>query len=178
MYRIRKLLASGRALFHTNDLALLWGITNRHTLHVAIHRYVKQGVLIRVYRGMYATKSLDSIDPRLVGMAIIHAYSYLSCERVLSDEGIIPQRIIGFTFVSEKSKLLTVGNEVFRYRTLQPRFLFNPAGVYTDAIGVRVATVPRAIADLLYFNPYYTFDTRGTIDWKQVRVMQKEVGYA
>jgi predicted transcriptional regulator of viral defense system len=147
MYRISKLLASGRALFHINDLAVLWGITNRHTLHVAIHRYLKRGILIPVYRGLYVTKPIDSIDPRLIGMAVIHAYSYLSCERVLADEGIIPQQIIGYTFVSGKSKTVTVGDHVFRYRTLAERFLYHPAGVYMDEVGV-IATAPRANADL------------------------------
>ena len=177
MYRMSKLLASTQVLFHTNDLAMLWGLTNRHTLHIAIHRYLKQGVLFPVYRGLYATKPLDVIDPRLIGLSIIHAYSYLSCERILADEGIIPQKIIGFTYVSGKSKTITVAGNVFRYRTLRDCFLYHPAGVYMDAVGVRMATVARAIADLLYFNPRYTLDTRGTIDWKAVKVMQKEVGF-
>ncbi|HLD24913.1 MAG TPA: hypothetical protein VJB96_03250 [Patescibacteria group bacterium] len=172
-----KLLASGRVLFHTNDLALLWGITNRHTLHVTIHRYMKRGALYPVYRGLYAAKPLDTIDPRLIGVSVIHGFTYLSCERVLADEGIIPQQVIGFTFIAEKSKTITLGNMVFRYRSLQPRYLFHPAGITTHENGVRIAGVPRAIADLLYFNPSYTFDTRDSIDWKEVKSIQKEVGY-
>ena len=72
---------------------------------------------------------------------------------------------------------MTVADHVFRYRTLADRFLYHPAGVYTDAIGVRMATIPRAIADLLYFNPRYTLDTHDFIDWKAVKDIQKEVGY-
>lgn len=172
-----KLLASGRTLFHTNDLALLWDITNRHTLHVAIHRYLKKGALIPVYRGLYATRPLESIDPRMIGVSIIHGYTYLSCERILADEGIIPQQIIGMTFVADKSRTITLGTMVYRYRSLQPRFLYHPAGIMTDATGIRVATVPRALADLLYFNPSYTLDMRESIDWKAVKTIQKEVGY-
>lgn len=177
MYRIKELLASGRVLFHTNDLALLLDISNRHSLHVAIHRYLKQGILYSVHRGLYAIRPLDTIDPRLLGMAVIHRYCYLSCERILADEGIIPQQIYGYTFVTSQTKMVTVGTHIFRFRTLADRFLFHPAGVYVDVVGVRMATTARAIADLLYFNPKYALDTHDFIDWKAVKEIQKEVGY-
>ena len=177
MYRIKELLASGRVLFHTNDLALLLGISNRHSLHVTIHRYLKQGVLISVYRGLYSIKPLQTIDPRLIGMSVVHEYCYFSCERVLADEGVIPQQIMGFTYVSSTSKTVTAAGHTFHFRTLADRFLYHPAGVYTDAVGVRMASVARAIADLLYFNPKYALDTHDFIDWKAVKSIQKEVGY-
>lgn len=172
-----ELLASGRQFFHTSDLALLWGITNRRTLHVTISRYIKKGVLIPVYRGLYTVRPIASIDPRLLGLVVIHGYCYLSCERILSDEGIIPQQIHAFTYVSSKTKTVQVGDIVFRYRTLADRFLYHPAGIYVDATGVRLATVERAIADLLYFNPRYAIDTHDMIDWKAVKAIEKEVGY-
>lgn len=177
MYRIKELLASGRSLFHTNDLAVLWGLTNKHTLHVAIHRYIQRGVLYKVYRGLYATKPIVDINPNLLGMAIIHTYCYLSCERVLADEGVIPQQIHGLTFVAGSSKTITVADTEFHYRQLHPRFLFHPAGVFMDPVGVRRATTPRAIADLLYFNPRYAIDTGDLVDWSSVKSVQKEVGY-
>jgi len=40
-----------------------------------------------------------------------------------------------------------------------------------------MATLERAAADMLYFNPKYHFDVRESIDFKKVETIQKEVGY-
>jgi hypothetical protein len=42
---------------------------------------------------------------------------------------------------------------------------------------VYVATLERAVSDMLYFDPKYTFDVKKQIDWKKVKQIQKEVGY-
>lgn len=36
MYRIDKLLKANQKLFHTKDIYLLWGITNKNTLYTTI----------------------------------------------------------------------------------------------------------------------------------------------
>ncbi len=43
--------------------------------------------------------------------------------------------------------------------------------------GVNYATVERAVADLLYFNPKYYFDGNSRIDWKKVKEIQGIIGY-
>jgi hypothetical protein len=166
----------GRRLFHTNDLAILWKITSRHNLYVTITRYLDKGILFSVYKGLYSTVPLTSLDPLELGQAIIHRYTYLTTESVLAQAGVIFQTVYDYTFVADRSKRVTVGSWSFRYRQLKDDYLHNPAGiVYRD--GIFAASTERAVADMLYFNPKYHFDIPQSIDFDKVSLIQKEVGY-
>ena len=61
MYKINKLLQAPTKLFHTQDLALLWGISNRNTLYTQIKRYVQKSILHPIHKGFYATVNPDRI---------------------------------------------------------------------------------------------------------------------
>jgi len=176
MYRIRELLQFDRKLYHTNDLAVLWGISNRDTLYMTITRYIDGGVLYPVYKGLYATVPIDSLDPLDLGVAIIHRYTYLTTESVLVKAGIISQRVYDYTFVADKSKRVAVGQWSFRFRKLKNDYLYHPAGIaYQD--GIYIASTERAVADMIYFDPKYYFDIPELIDFDKVGSIQKEIGY-
>lgn len=176
MYRINELLQSDRKLFHTNDLAILWGISNRQTLYMTISRYIDSGVLFPVYKGLYATIPVDSLDPLELGVAIIHRYAYLSTETVLSQAGVLSQVVYDYTFISDQSRRVSVGAWSFRYRQMKAEYLFNPIGIVREK-QVFVASLERAAADLLYYAPDYHFDVTAHINFEQVRSIQKQVGY-
>jgi hypothetical protein len=165
-----------RKMFHTNDLAVLWEIGNRHNLYMTITRYIDKGVLFPIYRGLYATVPLTSLNPLELGQAIIHRYTYLTTETVLSQTGMITQRVLDYTFVADRSVRVSVGPWSFRFRKLKDGYLHHPAGVINQA-GVFVASAERAVADMLYFNPKYHFDVPESIAFEKVRLIQKEVGY-
>ena len=59
---------------------------------------------------------------------------------------------------------------------MNPRFLYQTAGIEIES-GVLMATVSRAVADMLYFDPHYHFDAQANIDWNEVKQIQKEVGF-
>jgi hypothetical protein len=176
MYKINELLKLDRKLYHSNDLAILWEITNKNTLYTTIKRYVQKGIFIPIFKGLYATIPIAQLDPLELGQAIIHKYTYLTTESVLVRHGIITQAIYQYTFVSTISKKVTVGGMTFLYRKLQDTYLNNPTGVSSND-GTFVATVERAVADMLYFNPSYHFDLSENIDWEKVKKIRKEVGY-
>jgi len=44
MYRINELIKLDRKIFHSNDLAIAWGISNKNTLYTTIKRYVQKGI--------------------------------------------------------------------------------------------------------------------------------------
>jgi hypothetical protein len=176
MYRISELLQLDRKLFHTNDLAVLWGIANRHNLYVTISRYVDRGILFPIFKGLYSTVPLSSLDPLELGVAIIHRYTYLTTETVLSRAGIISQRVYDYTFVADRSKRVSVGQYSFRFRKLKEDYLYNPVGI-EKRNGVFIASTVRAVADMLYYNPKYHFDVPENIDFDKVRSVQKEIGY-
>ena len=176
MYRINELIKLDRKIYHTNDLALLWDITNKNTLYTTIKRYVQKGVLIPIYKGLYTTVPLSQLDPLELGKAIIHKYAYLSTESVLAQAGVIAQTIYSYTFVSDTPKKVSIGTMSFLFRQLKQDYLYNPVGIINDH-GVFVATPERAAADMLYFNPKYYFDVPESIDLEKVRIIQKEIGY-
>lgn len=171
-----ELIRLDRKLYHSNDLAVVWRISNKNTLYTAISRYVHKGILIPVYKGLYSTVPLSSLSPLELGVAIVHKYTYLSTESVLVQGGVIYQATQGHTFVSSVSKKITIEKIPFIYRKLKDEFLNNPSGI-TNQNGIFVASVERATADMLYFNPKYHFDVPDNIDWEKVEKIRKEVGY-
>ena len=180
MYKINKLnilLKSDEKLFHTQDLALLWGVENRNTLHVTISRYIRRGILIKVFKGFYSLVDLKHIEREKLGSKIINRYSYISCQTIFEWYGVINQVIYPMVFMSSISKTVFL-NDVFYfiYKQLKPKFLSNHEGVEIKE-GYNIATLERAVADILYLNPKFYFDTPSLIDWDRVRDIQKKVGY-
>ncbi len=176
MYKVNRLLQQNRRLFHTGDLAVLWDITNRNTLYTTIKRYCRQGIIHPIFKGLYATLPIDQLDPLELGAAIIHDYCYITTETVLAAAGVISQATYAYTFAAPVSKRCTIGPHNYRYRRLQPQYLYNPIGIETRQ-GVATASTERAVADLLYFSPRYHLDMADSIDWDRVQAIQKEVGY-
>lgn len=174
--KLDQLLKSDQKLFHTQDLALLWGMENRNTLYTAIKRLVKKGVLVTVRKGLYSVLPLEKIDNFRLGPALVHRYCYLSTETVLAKEGIISQKVFPITFISSVSKKIKERDTLFVFRRLKSRYLFNPEGIKREG-EIFVAGKERAMADLLYFNPKYYFDNPSLIDWEKVHRIQRKVGY-
>ncbi|MEK7526188.1 MAG: hypothetical protein AAB546_01770 [Patescibacteria group bacterium] len=155
--KLNLLLKSNQKLFHTQDLALLWGITNRGTLYTSIKRLVKNGVLISIIKGLYSTVPVNEINKFQLGTALIHKFCYVSCETVLAIEGVINQTVYPITFVSSISLKIEYNGTVYLYRKLKPEILLRPDGVEKQD-GYFIATKTRAISDMLYLNPKYYFD--------------------
>lgn len=176
MYRMRELIQLDRKVYHTGDLAILWGISNKNTLYTTIKRYVQKGLLIPIYKGLYSTVPLPQLSPLELGKAIIHKFTYLTTESVLAQAGVISQATYAYTFVADQSKKVTIGSVSFLFRQLKDEYLYNPAGVIVQN-GNYSATLDRAVADMLYFNPRYHFDIADRIDFEKVKLIQEEVGY-
>lgn len=176
MYRIDILLKEGRQLFHTNDLALLWGINNKNTLYTTIKRYIQKGILIPIHKGFYSTVPLTRIDSYKVIQGFLHRYCYISCETILFDHGVIFQKGDYVTAISNVSEKITIENQSYFVRKLKDNYLYNDRGI--DKVdGVAIASLERAVADMLFFNSKYFFDNRKIINWKKVKKIQREVGY-
>lgn len=176
MYKMKELLRLDQELFHTQDLGRMWGITNLNTLYTTIKRYTQKGILIPVRKGLYATTPPDRIDPVRLGLAVLHNYAYLGCETVLAREGVIFQAVQAITLVSVKSRKFEAGGSSYVVRQLNPSYLYQTIGI-DDSKGYRQSSPERAVADMLYFNPHYHFDGTDRIDWKAVKLIQKQIGY-
>ena len=164
----------GISIFHIDDLARIWGIKRRNTLSTSLKRYVDKGLIYRLYRGFYSIKPVDELDPFLLGAQAINSYCYLSGETILAKQGIIFQQVGSFTFIGEKTKRFKIGNYKYYCRQLKDKFLYNDIGI--DKTGkLNLATLERAVADILYFNPKYHFDNSRAINWAEVNRIQTAV---
>ncbi len=166
----------GEIIFHAADLANLWDIRNPNTLYTTLKRYVKSDLLFRIRNGMYSIIPLENLDPMLLGIKAIHSYAYISTETVLFNEGIINQRPGSITIISSYSKKFEILINKYTSRQLNDRYLFNSDGVEKQG-AIQFATVERAAADLLYFNPKTYFDSPELINWNRVNEIQKCLGY-
>lgn len=173
---IDKLLKLDRKLYHTQDLALLWNIDNKNTLYTAIARYVKKGILIAIHKGFYSTVPIDRLDPNLIGASYLHSFSYVSTETVLANHGVIAQIPQVITFISSVSKKFTISNNRYLARKMKLKFLLNYTGI-EEKDTVFIATLERAVFDMLYFNPKYFFDNSKLIHWDHVKKLQREIGF-
>lgn len=173
-----KLAEMGEVVFHSDDLANLWGITNKNSLYITISRYVKRGLLFRIYNGLYSIKKADDLNSYFLGLKVLHRPAYISCEIVLYDNGVINQRPQIITLVSSISKSFSVGKNRYRSRQMRDQYLFNDIGIEV-VNGVRKATLARAVADMLYFNKdkYFDIGQSKMIDWLAVKKIAHNVGY-
>lgn len=176
MYSISELVKTGKRLFHTGDLALIWDINRPATLYMRIMRYLNKGILYQIQKGLYSVVPLDKLNPQEVAVAINHNYCYLTAETVLEKYGVINRRVNGLTFVSGRSKTVVWQENKFVFRKLKDKYLFQTAGITIEG-NFFVANLERAIADMVYFNPKFYFDAPNVINWNKVSQIQKEVGY-
>lgn len=172
--RLNVLLKQNRKLFHTRDLALLWGISNQNTLYTTISRYLKRKILSQIHKGYYSLLPIEEVDRFEMGAGFLHRYCYVGTETILSQEGIIQQKIYPLTYISEVSESFKLGNFTYLCRKLQPLFLYNSLGIY-EKNKVLFSDTTRAVCDLLYYNPHYHLDNRQLIDWEKVKYYRKEI---
>ncbi len=164
----------GLQVFHIDDLARIWGINNRNTLSTSLKRYVEKGLIYRLYRGLYSIKPVVELDPLPLGAQALNSYCYLSGETILAKHGVIFQQLDCFTFMGEKTKRFKIGHYKYCCRQLKDGFLYNDIGI--DKTGkLNLATLERAVADILYFNPTYHFDNPNAINWAEVNRIRAAV---
>jgi hypothetical protein len=104
----------------------------------------------------------------------MHSYSYISTETILFRHGVISQHPTNITLISSKSRRFSIAEQAYYCRKLSDNFLYNPIGI-VEKNGIREASLERAIADLLYFNPKAHFDA--PLDWDKIKEIQKNINY-
>jgi len=174
--RFSQIARLGEDIFHTKDLANLWQIKSPNTLYTTLKRYVQKGWIFRIYNGLYSIKPPEQLNPWQLGIGALRCYAYIGAETILAQSGIIQQEIKEITIISSVSRRFSVGSHRYYSRQLKDEYLFNDAGIKNEN-GFKIATIERAIADILYFNPNAYFDAHERINWKKVKKIQKEIGY-
>ncbi len=170
------LLQSEKRIFKTSDLALIWDISNRNSLLKTIERYIDRGIFFRIYKGLYSTLPLDSLQDYEIGCAIGGPFSYISAETILSKNGIMFQDVKKITLFGKKQKEIEINNKIYLCRYLNDKFLLNRIGI-VDENGYAYATSERALADIRYINSKFFVDNEISIDQNKVNILADEIGY-
>jgi predicted transcriptional regulator of viral defense system len=154
MDKIEKLLLSGRKIFNTQDLSIIWNVSEKRKLLEVIKYYVRVGKLHRAYRGVYAINedfSEFELAQKLVPL------SYISLHSALSIHGINFQYYSTVYSVALISKHYTIGEQGFSYHQIKDFIFYNQTGLIRKET-YTVADPERAVCDSLYFWPALYFD--------------------
>ncbi len=172
----KKLIEQENKIFSTSDLAVLWEIENENTLWTTIQRYLKREILYSIQRGLYATIPLNGLNLFELGCAVAGAFSYVSAETVLQQEGVIVQNLDKITLFGSKHKEFEVANQKYWCRYLNPKYLLNRGGI-VEKKTYSMANLNRAVVDLLQVSPGYYFDNQLTLNQKKIIQLKRKVGY-
>ena len=175
--RMLQLARVNMPVLHVHELGARWRVCKANTLRVTLARYCRQGLLHRVYRGLYALAPPRDLDPWLVAIRAVHAFSYVSTETILAAAGIINQQPECLTLVSSVSRSFSINTLRIKARKMKTVQLHNLAGLVLRG-AVYSATPERAVADLLHFNPRAHLDTPSLCNWRRVRALQNTLGFA
>lgn len=158
---IAKLYQSPKTILTNKDLSLLWEENDSKSLNGKTAYYVKQKLLLRLTRGIFA-KNRDYNPKELANS--IYAPSYISFETALREAGVIFQHYDTIFVASKWPREIRIGNNKIHFRKLKDEVLFNPEGVVNQE-GYSMASKERAFLDMIYLFPNYYFDNLRTIDW-------------
>lgn len=123
-----------------------------------LYRWVKEGRLIRLRNGFFSFPDYLN-TPNFAHFLANRIYkpSYLSLQTALSFYGIIPETVVQLVSVSTL-KTANFDNRFgqFNYQTIKPMLMFGYEVKELDGKwSVRMASMEKAIIDLLYLHPEY-----------------------
>lgn len=161
---IEKLITSTKKVFTTDDLAVIWQISDRKKLIARIKYYLRQHRLVRIHKGLYAYEEYTPIDvaQKLVPM------SYLSLYTTSQMHGLTFQYYSTIFCVSLKSKKYDIDGQRYEYRKVKEAIFYNDLGLIKDN-GRTSANKERTICDLLYVFPGFAFDNLKGVDPAMLR---------
>ncbi len=160
---IAKLYQSPKTILTNKDLALIWQENDKFNLNAKTAYYVKQKVLVRLTRGVFA-KNKD-FNPKELATSI-YVPSYVSFETVLREVGVIFQHYETIFVASKWPKTTKIDKYMIIFRKLKNAVLFNSTGVVSKN-NYSIATTERAFLDMIYLFPNYYFDNLKSINWEK-----------
>jgi predicted transcriptional regulator of viral defense system len=172
--RLDILHKSGKTVFSTSDLGLLWGIENRNVLRVRIARAVAAKYLESIQRGLYALTGVAVNVYELSGK--LQKNSYISFETALADNGALHQWYGAIYAAAPRSCTIQNKYGTFVYVRMPEKVLANRAGIVLKK-GYAVAIQERALLDSVYVHGIQHFDI-GDINGDVVREVANVYGTA
>jgi len=162
---IVKLLKTKQTVFSTQDLALLWKISNKNYLKTKIYRLIKGKNLTRIKSGVFAFGS-DFNQWELANKLVVP--SYVSLQTVLSASGVVFQFDSRVNSISNRSRSICADSGQYDYRKIKDSVLLSREGIITND-NTNYASPERALLDTLYLECDAYIDNPKAIDWEKAR---------
>lgn len=151
---------SDKWVFRITELYAIFSGESPQNIKISLSRHAKNGIIDKVYKGIYANPRAFSRRLTKDSLAYISNYirdkglSYLSLETVLSNEGVISQMPNRYTFVSKgRSAVFVTRYGILEYtHTQRPIKTLHKNCYFDEYRGVWVANTQQAIDDAYNFN--------------------------
>lgn len=166
--KIEKLALSGKKVFTTQDLAVIWQIPERRRLIELIKYYLKESRLTSIHKGVYAYGDCTPLDiaQKLVPL------SYISLYTTSQIHGLTFQYYETIYSISLKSRKYTIKGQGYVYRKVKESVFYNQSGLISNGRYL-IADKERTITDCLYVFPDFAFDNLRGIDTEKLLMLSK-----
>ena len=146
---VSKIKARKLALFSGREIQALFGVSKVATAGI-LHRYSKQGFILKVKRGLYSFP--DALPPELYLANKLYDPSYISREFALSYHGVIPEMVYEITSVTTKAtrRFETLG-KIYSYRSIKKSAFTGYTVEKQRGFAFRIADAEKAFVDTLYY---------------------------
>lgn len=166
---IEKLALSGKKVFTTQDLAVIWQIPERRKLIELIKYYLKEKRLTSIYKGVYAYGG--DYTPLDIAQKLV-PLSYISLYTTSQMHGLTFQYYKTIYSVSLKRKKYKIGGQEYVYHRIKESIFYSTLGLIQNGRYV-IAGKERTITDCLYVFPHLAFDNLAGIDKEKLRTLSK-----
>ncbi len=166
---IEKLALSGKKVFTTEDLAVIWQIPQRRRLIELIKYYLRKKRLASISKGIYSYgKDYTPFDiaQKLVPL------SYISLYTTCQIHGLTFQYYKTVFAISQKSKKYKIREQDYVYHRVKEPIFYNQLGLVNNGRYI-MADRERTITDCLYVFPRFAFDNLRGIDKNKLLILSK-----
>lgn len=164
-----KLALSGKKVFTTGDLAVIWQIPERRRLIELIKYYLREKRLHSIYKGVYAYT--EDVTPFDIAQKLV-PLSYISLYTTSQMHGLTFQYYETIYSISLKSKKYELEKQNYVYHRVKEPVFYNQLGLVNNGRYI-IADRERTITDCLYVFPDFAFDNLRGVDKEKLLTLSK-----
>ena len=157
---IERIAQSGKHIFTTADLGVLWSIPDRRRLIELIKYYLRTSRLTLLTKGVYAYGT--DYDQLEIAQKLV-PLSYISLYTACQVHGLTFQHYETIFAIAPISRTYNLPFGSFEYHRVKDSIFFNPHGL-TQTQHYTIASPERTVADCLYLYPNFAFDNLRSLD--------------
>lgn len=169
MTRLEILLKSKQNIFTTDDLMVLWKVSNRREIIESVKDYVRRQRLFPLRRGIYLLTreyNKNELAQKLISP------SYISYYTALAIHGIIFQKYSEIHSFSPYSKTFVIDEQKYVFHMMSQEILHIQDGIMNFE-NYTIATPERAICDSLNLNKTIAFDNLRNVNIEKLESVSK-----